>query len=152
MKKSEFERVILKAFRGLETKYGFKKGETIYSQKGCTVQFFNTTTDVTLHYEIGNEPWLTIADVQNPENRSTLGWLLVECGVEKEPMPAQAFRATVLPESELASNIEKKNQQLIQYGMDFIKGDFSLMPNLQKRAQKYELDCERFIAIHKTKS
>jgi hypothetical protein len=151
MKKSEFEQIVEKAFRGLESKYGFKKGETIYSKKGCTVQFVNTTTDVTLHYEIGSEPWLAIADVRNPENKSTLEWLLVERGVEKTPTPAQAFRATPSPVKDLAALLEKKNQQLIEYGTELIKGDFSLMPSLQKRATKYALDCDRYLALHKTK-
>jgi len=151
MKKSEFERIVTKTFRSLESRHGFKKGETVYSQKGCTVHFLNTTTDVTLHYEIGVEPWLAIADIKDAENKSTLGWLLVERGIEKTPAPADAFRSTALPEKDLATTLEIKNQQLLEYGMDFIKGDFSLMPNLQKRARKYALDCEHYMAIHKSK-
>jgi hypothetical protein len=150
MKKSEFEHIITKAFRTLD-KYGFKRGETIYSQKGCTVQFLNTTTDVTLHYEIGVEPWLAIADVRDTENKSTLGWLLVERGFQETPAPADAFRATRLSEKNLESTLEKQNQQLLEYGIDLIKGDFSLMPNLQKRAQKYAQECERYLTKHKPK-
>jgi hypothetical protein len=151
MKKSEFERIVFRAFRNLESKHGFKKGETVYSQKGCTVQFCNATTDVTLYYEIGTEPWLAIADIKNAENKSTLGWLLVERGIEKMPIPADAFRSTTLLEKDFASFLEKKNQQLLEYGMDLINGDFSLMPALQKRAKKYALDCERYMAQHKSK-
>jgi hypothetical protein len=151
MKKSEFERIAMKAFRSLESRYGFKKGEATYSQKDCALQYLNATTDVTLHYELGREPWLVIADITNAENRSTLGWLLVERGVEKMPTPADAFRATPLADGNLESDIEKKIKQLIEHGADLMKGDFSLMPNLQKRAQKYALDCDRFIAIYKTK-
>jgi len=151
MKKSDFEEIVQKAFRGLESKHGFKKGETVYSKKGCIVQFVNTTTDVTLHYEIGAEPWLAIADAANHENKSTLNWLLVERGVEKAPTPAQAFQSTNLAVKDLAASLEKKNQQLLEYGTDLIKGDFSLMPALQKRAKKYALDCNRYLALHKTK-
>ena len=151
MKKSEFERIIMKTFRGLESRHGFKKGEAVYSSKGCTVQFKNATTDVTLHYEIGEEPWLDISDVKNAESKSTLGWLLVERGIEKPPTPAAAFQSTPLAEKDLESAIEKKNQQLLEYGMDLINGDFSLMPALQKRAKKYALDCERYMAQHKSK-
>ena len=151
MKKSDFERIVTSAFRKLEVRHGFKKGETIYSQKDCTVQYLNTTTDVTLHYELGREPWLVISDVRDADNRSTLGWLLVERGVEKMPAPEAAFRSTPLPDVKLASDIEKKVQQLIEHGADLIKGDFSLMPSLQKRAKKYALDCDRYIALHKSK-
>ena len=151
MKKSEFETLVMKTFRVLEARHGFKKGESVYSKKGCTVQYYNATTDVTLHYDIGREPWLSIADVKDVENKSTLGWLLVERGIEKTPAPADAFRSTNVPEKDLASVLEKKNQQLLEYGKDLMMGDFSLMPNLQKRAKKYAQECDRYIAIHKTK-
>src|SRR6185369_16545878 len=151
MKKSDFEEIVMKAFRGLEGKHGFKRNETVYIKKGCSVQFLNPTTDITLHYEIGAEPWLSIADIHNPEMRSTLDWLLVERGVMKAPTPAQAFSTTPKPVSELASMLEKKSEQLIEYGKDFIKGDFSLMPALQKRAKKHALDCDRYLAQHKSK-
>ncbi len=151
MKKSEFERIVISAFRSLESRHGFKMGEAVYSQKNCTIHYLNATTDVTLHYELGREPWLDISDVKNAENKSTLGWLLVERGIEKSPAPEAAFRSTQLPDASLAGDLEKKVKQLIEHGADLIKGDFSLMPNLQKRARKYALDCERFIAIHKSK-
>ncbi|MBK9924644.1 MAG: hypothetical protein IPP66_05055 [Anaerolineales bacterium] len=151
MKKSEFERIVTGAFRSLESKHGFKMGSAVYSPKNCMIQYLNATTDVTLHYELGREPWLDISDIKNAENKSTLGWLLVERGVQKAPAPSDAFRSTQLADDQLASELEKKVQQLIEHGSDLMKGDFSLMPNLQKRAKKYALDCERFIAIHKTK-
>lgn len=151
MKKSEFERIATSAFRSLEVRHGFKKGETVYSPKNCTIQYLNTTTDVTLHYELGREPWLDISDRTNPENKTTLGWLLVERGVEKTPAPADAFRTTRLPDAKLAADLDKKVQQLLEHGTDLLKGDFSIMPKLQKRAKKYALDCERYLAIHKSK-
>ena len=151
MKKSEFERIVTKTFRSLESKHGFKKGEAVYSKKSCAIQCLNKTTDITVHYELGGEPWLAIADIKDAEIQSTLGWLLVEHGLKKEPAPADAFRSKPLPEKDFASFLEKENEQLIEYGMDFINGDFSLMPALQKRAKKYKLDCKRFIDQHKTK-
>lgn len=151
MKKSDFEQIVTKAFRSLESKHGFKKNETIYTKKGCTVQFLNKTTDITLHYELGTEPWLSIADINNPESKSTLDWLLVERGAIKPPTPAQAFNIKAEPASNLAAMLEKKNQQLLEHGKELIKGDFSLIPTLQKRAKKYAADCDRYIAQHKTK-
>ena len=91
MKKSTFERMVEKAFWGLEARYGFKKTETKFENRSVIVRFQNTTTEILLNYEIGNTPWLEIADVHNAENKSTLGWLLVETGVEKAPLPEQAF-------------------------------------------------------------
>ena len=151
MKKSEFERIVAKTFRGLESRHGFKKGETTFSKNSCAMQYLNTTTDITIRYELGGEPWLAIADVTDAENRSTLGWLLVERGITKEPAPADAFRSKALPEKDFASFLEMENEQLLEYGMDFINGDFSLMPVLRERARKSELDCMRFIEMHNTK-
>ena len=151
MKKSEFERIVTGAFRSLEVRHGFKMGKAVYSQKNCTIKYQNTTTDVTLHYELGREPWLDVSDVTNAENKSTLGWLLVERGVVKSPAPEAAFRSTHLPDEKLAADLEKKVRQLIEHGTDLMNGDFSLMPRLHKRAKKYAQDCDRYIAIHKSK-
>jgi hypothetical protein len=148
MKKSEFERIVEKTFRGLESRHGFKKGEVEFSKQNCAMQYLNTTTIVTVHYEFGGEPWVGITDRNNAENRSTLGWLLVERGVTREPAPADAFRSYKLSEKDFASILERESQQLLEYGMEFINGDFSIMPTLQKRAQKYAIDCKRYIAIH----
>jgi len=151
MKKSEFESIVTRSFRGLEARHGFKRGETVFARKSCTVQFLNATTNVTLHYEVGCKPWLAIADITDAENKTTLEWLLVERGVDKAPAPADAFRPTRLPVQDLAAVLDEKSKQLIEYGMDLIRGDFSLMPALQKRAKKYAQDCDRYIAIHKTR-
>ena len=151
MKKSEFERIVVKTFRGLESKHGFKRGEAVFSKNSCAMQYMNATTDITVHYELGGEPWLAIADVNDAENRSTLGWLMVERGITREPAPADAFRSKPLPEKDFESFLEKENKNLLEYGIEFINGDFSLMPVLQKRAKKYEIDCKRFIDSHKAK-
>jgi hypothetical protein len=151
MKKIEFERIVSKTFRGLEARHGFKKGQIEFSKHGCAMQYLNATTDITVHYEFGGEPWVAITDRANTENRSTLGWLLVERGVTREPTPADAFRSINLSENEFTSILERENQQLLEYGMEFIKGDFSIIPTLQKRAQKYALDCDRYISIYQSK-
>ncbi len=152
MKKSEFEKIIDRTFRGLETKYGFKKIETTYQKRGCVVRFQNATTELGLTYEIGSAPWLTISDVNHPdEKQSTLEWLLVERGIEKAPTPDAAFLTARMEESKLEVVLKKKNQQLVEYGADLLKGDFTILPKLQERAGKYALECKRYIAIHKVK-
>ena len=80
-----------------------------------------------------------------------MGWLLVERGITDEPAPADAFRSYNLSEKDFTSILERENQLLLEHGMEFINGDFSAMPALQKRAQKYALDCDRYISIYQTK-
>ena len=152
MKKSAFEGMVEKAFLGLEARYGFKKTGTKYENRGVVVRFQNATTEIVLNYEIGNTPWLEIADVHHPENKSTLGWLLVEQGVDKTPTPEQAFHSTPLDESNLSVVLQKMIQQAQKYGGDILKGDFTLLPKLQERAKNYDLECKHYLSIRKPKN
>jgi len=151
MKKSTFERIVEKAFWGLEARFGFKKAGTKFENRGVTVRFQNASTEILLNYEIGNTPWLEIADVNNSGNKTTLGWLLVEAGVEKAPLPEQAFRPTTLNEAELEPILQTMGQQLLDHGADLLKGDFTTLPKLQDRARKYALECDHYLSIRKPK-
>ena|SRR3989304_6296068 len=152
MKKSKFEQIVEKTFWGLEARYGFKKIGTKFENRSVTVQFQNATTEVILNYEIGNTPWVEISDMRNPDNKSTLGWLLVEKGVDKPPLPEQAFRPSTLNEGELEPVLQTMGQQLLEHGVDLLKGDFAIMPKLQDRARKYALECDHYLSIRKPKS
>ena len=151
MKTETFERIVTKTFRGLESRHGFKREKAVFSKQNCAMQYLNATTIVTVHYEFGGEPWVAITDRKNTENKSTLGWLMVEHGIIKEPAPTDAFRSVNLSEKDFTSILERENQQLLEYGMEFINGDFSIMPVLHKRAEKYALECDRYIAMYRTK-
>lgn len=150
MKKTEFENMVDKAFWGLEAKYGFKKTATSYVDRTCTVQFKNATTEILLNYELGNTPWLEISDAYNAGNKTTLGWLLVELGEDEAPKPEQAFRPTTLSEGMLEPILQKMGQQVLDFGGDLLKGDFTVFPKLQERARKYDLECQHYLSIHKS--
>jgi hypothetical protein len=150
MKKTEFEKMIDKAFWGLEAKYGFKKNKTSYVDRTCTVQFQNATTEIIVNYELGNTPWLEISDIHDAENKTTLGWLLVELGIDESPKPEQAFRPTTLSEGTLEPVLQKMGQQVLDYGAELLKGDFAILPKLQARARKYDLECQHYLSIHKS--
>jgi hypothetical protein len=150
MKKADFETMVDKAFWGLEAKSGFKKTETSFVKRTCTIKFANPTTVITLNYELGNEPWVEIADASNVANKSTLGWLLVELGVEDPPTTEQAFRPTMLSADALEPFIINLGKQLQVHGEKLLQGDFSILPVLQSRAQKYDKDCQRYLSIQKS--
>jgi hypothetical protein len=152
MKKSVFESLVDKAFWGLEAQYGFKKTETKFENRGATIRYRNPTTELCLNYEIGNTPWLEIADANHAENKSTLGWLLVERGEQRPPTVAQAFRPAALKDEELGPALQKIAQQVMDHGADLLKGDFTVLPQLQQRAKKYDAECKRYLAAHKSKS
>lgn len=145
MRKSEFERIVDKTFWGLETKHGFKKTETAYHRGGVAVCFKNASTEVILNYEIGTFPWVTIADINNPEtDRASLDWLLVELGEKKSPTTDETFILAKMDESQLEAELQRKSDQLLSFGTDFLKGDFTLLPKLQKRAEDYLAECKKF--------
>jgi hypothetical protein len=152
MKKSVFEGMVDKAFWDLEAKHGFKKSETKYADRSVAVRFQNKTTELLLNYEIGETPWLEIADLHNLENKSTLGWLLVELGVDEAPTPAQAFHPTTLEDGKLEPTLQKMGQQLREHGGALLDGDFGILPKLQARAKKYDQECKRYLSIRKSKS
>ncbi len=150
MKKANFERLISKTFLSLETKFGFKKTQTDYHSGGVIVTFQNPTTEVILNYEIGEFPWVTIADINNPETeRTSLDWLLVELGERETPTTDEAFMPLRMDDAQLEAELTKKKEQLLRFGADLLKGDFSLLPNLQKRADDYLAECKRFANRHK---
>jgi len=153
MRKSEFERLVDKTFWGLTNKSDFKKTETSYHTGGVTVRFRNPTTEVILNYEIGAFPWVTIADIKKPEtDRISLDWLLVELGEKKSPTTDEAFFPAKMDEGRLEAELQQKSDQLLEFGTDFIKGDFTLLPKLQKRAEEYLAECKKFADRQNIKS
>jgi len=115
MKKANFERLIAKTFLSLETKFGFKKISTEYHSGGVIVIFQNPTTEVILNYEIGEYPWVTIADINNPKtDRASLDWLLVELGEREEPTTDEAFRPLRMDDVHLEAELEKRKEQLLK--------------------------------------
>ena len=150
MRKSVFEGMVNRAFGELEGKFGFKKIETKYEDRGVTVLYRNETTELCLNYEIGDTPWIEISDVKNTKNKTTLGWLLVELGEQKVPTAAQAFRATPLAEDKLGAALMTMGQQITKNGTDLLRGDFSILPRLQERAKKYDQECKRYLTTHKS--
>jgi len=149
MKKANFERLIAKTFLSLETKFGFKKISTEYHSGGVIVTYQNPTTEVILNYEIGEYPWVTIANINNPKtDRASLDWLLVELGEREAPTTDEAFMPLRMDDAHLEAELENKKVQLLKFGADMLKGDFTLLPNLQERAEDYLEECKRFAKRH----
>lgn len=153
MRKSEFERIVDKTFWGLEAKHNFTKTATTYHRGGVTVRYQNPTTEVILNYEIGAFPWMTIADNKNPKtDKSSLDWLLVELGEKRSPTPEEAFLTAKMDEGQLEVELQKISDQLLKFGTGLLKGDFTLLPKLQKRAEDYLSECKKFADKQNIKS
>ncbi|MBT3188860.1 MAG: hypothetical protein HN736_10670 [Anaerolineae bacterium] len=151
MKNANFERLIKKSFLSLETKFGFKKTKTDYHSEGVVVIYQNPTTEVVLNYEQGEFPWITIADINNPKTaRASLDWLLVELGEREAPTTDDAFMPPKMDEAFLEDELQKKSDELLRFGADFLNGDFTLLPNLQERADDYLVECKKFAGRYKS--
>jgi hypothetical protein len=148
MKRTTFESLVEKAFYGLEAQYGFKKIEAKLTDHGAAIRYRNTTTELCLNYDLGNPIWLEIIEADHPENKSTLGWLLVERGEQRSPTVSQAFNATGPKDKEIEGILKTIVQQVMDHGADLLKGDFTLLPKLQQRAKRYDAECKRYLAIH----
>lgn len=152
MKKSEFERLIDKSFVSLEGKYKFKKVSTSFDPEGVIVCFQNPTTEVCLNYEIGSFPWVTLADINNPEeDRISLDWLLVELGEREAPTTDEAFFPPKMESDQLAAELRVKSEQLLLFGTDLLKGDFTMLPKLKERAASYLVECKKIADRYKVK-
>ena len=153
MRKSEFIQMVDRTFWGLEAKHGFKKTATNFRTNDVTIQFQNATTEVILNYEIGEMPWLTIADIRDPKNeRSSLDWLLVELGHKKSPTVDEAFADKHIEADKLEPELQAQAQNLLSHGADMLNGNFNILPKLQKRAEAYLADCKKFADRHKVKA
>jgi hypothetical protein len=153
MRIAEFDRIVDKTFWGLVNKHDFIKTETSYYKGGVTVSYQNPTTEIILNYEIGSFPWITIADIKKPEtDRVSLDWLLVDLGEKKHPSADEAFLPAKMDEGQLEDEVQKRVDQLLKFGTDFFSGDFTLLPDLQKRAEDYLSECKKFASQMNTKS
>jgi hypothetical protein len=57
-----------------------------------------------------------------------------------------------MDEGQLETVLKQKSDQLLSFGASFLKGDFVLMPKLQKRADDYLAECKRFVDRQNIKS
>jgi hypothetical protein len=89
-------------------------------------------------------PWVRIADVHNLQKASSLEWLLVELGVEKMPTPEEAYRFPKYSEQDIYAALQKKSQQLHEYGKDILTGNFAIFPKLQERGLRFVKECETY--------
>jgi hypothetical protein len=151
MKKSDFARLVDKAFIPLESQYQFKRVASSFHSGGVEVTFQNPTTELCLNYEIGSFPWITIGDIKNPkEDRVSLDWLLVELDQRESPTPDETFFPKGMEDNQLEAELQTKIKELLKFGKEMLAGDFSLMPKIKTRADDYLAECRKIADRYKT--
>jgi hypothetical protein len=67
-----YEALIDNIFQAVITQYGFKKIQVDAQRFEYWVVYRNSTTEISVSYEMGSLPWVRIADVRNLQNASSL--------------------------------------------------------------------------------
>jgi hypothetical protein len=134
---AEVEKVVLDAFAYLVENFGFRYLSTSMHAPECWSTFHNETTSVTIHYEIGSQPWVEIAKLKREgdriveQNRAALEFLI------QERAPGEVLLTTSGHDEEGTRRvIYAKARQLREYGSDVLRGDFRVFPRLKELAEE----------------
>jgi hypothetical protein len=126
------------AFDYLIASYGFQlKAERAVGSEAW-VTYENETTRITVHYELGAEPWVEIGRLELRSGQivqpSSIGLdlLLRERG---EPLSDAVDVPREIGDSELSRMIAVRAEGLRAFG-DLLSGDFRSFPKLQTKAEK----------------
>src|SRR5690242_4488831 len=128
----EMETVVLDAFAYLVENFGFRNVSTNIHAPEFWSTFHNETTAVTIHYEMGSEPWVELAELKRENdhvverNRVALEFLVQERAPQEGSLRARAD-----DDEEARRIIYAKARQLRQYGGDVLRGDFHVFPRLK---------------------
>jgi hypothetical protein len=129
------EAVVLDAFAYLVENFGFRYLSTSMHAPECWSTFHNETTAVTVHYEIGSQPWVELAKLKRngdrvvEQSRAALEFLVQERAPEEV-----SLRTSGDDDEERRRAIYTKARQLREYGSDVLRGDFHVFPRLQELA------------------
>lgn len=140
----EYETLVDNIFQAAITEHHLKKIRADVQRYEYRVVYQNSTTEISIFCESGCLPWIRIADVHNPQNASSLEWLMVELGVERMPTPEEAYRFPKYTEQDVIAAFQKKAQQLSEYGKDVLTGNFSIFPKLQELGLRFVRECEAY--------
>lgn len=127
------------AFRYLEFDYGFR----IKSDRGlgseAWVVYENQTTRISVHYELGAEPWVEIGRLELRDGQRVqpasigLDLLLRERG---KPLSDGVKVPRDIGEVEISQMVSIRAERLHDFGGDLLRGDFGAFPKLQTKAEQ----------------
>jgi hypothetical protein len=127
------------AFEYLVSEYGFHRESEKAAGAEAWVVYENATARVTVHYELGAEPWVEIGrlEVRNGQlvqpNSIGLDLLLRERG---KPLLDEVTVPRDIDVPELSRMISIRAKRLRSFGEDLLRGDFQSFPKLQTKAEK----------------
>lgn len=127
------------AFEYLVNEYGFHRKSEKAAGSEAWVVYENPTTRVTVHYELGAEPWVEIGRIEMRDgervqpNSIGLDLLLRERG---KPLGDEVTVPREIDSPELSRMIMTRAERLHTLGDDLLRGDFRAFQKLQTKAEK----------------
>lgn len=126
-----------RAFAYLVNDYGFRMKTEMALGSEAWVAYENHTTRITVHYELGAEPWVEIGRVELRDGQlvqpSSIGLELLvrERG---KPLDDQVRVPRDITAPEISQMIGTRAERLRSLGEDLLRGDFRGFPKLQTKA------------------
>lgn len=132
-------RDVRSAFEFLINDYGFRVAAEKALGAEAWVTYENATTTVTVHYELGAEPWVEIGRLELRNGQmvqpSSIGLelLLRERG---KPLSDAIDVPRDMGDAENSRMIALRAERLRAFGDDLLRGDFRSFPKLQTKAER----------------
>jgi hypothetical protein len=133
----KFIEAVLEAFQFLIEDFAFELESIGDHAPECTVRFRNKTTGVEVTYDVPELPCVSVAQLN--AKKSAWGKQYGLIYLIEERCPSQnliGFQAETLTLAQFKPILRHYAQVLKECGSDILKGDFSIFPKLEKRAQK----------------
>src|SRR6185436_1970568 len=127
------------AFSYLTTEYGFQLTVDRGLGPEAWVTYENQTTRVTVHYELGAEPWVEIGRLELRDGHMVqpasigLDLLVRERG---KPLDDEVKVPRDISGPEISRMVSVRAKRLQTLGDDLLRGDFRSFPKLQTKAEK----------------
>jgi hypothetical protein len=134
-----FMRDVRSAFDFLVRDYGFSVTAERTVGSEAWVAYENATTRVTVHYELGAEPWVEIGRLELRDGRKVqpssigLDLLLRERG---SPLSDTIDVPREIGDGEKSRMIALRAERLRAFGDDVLRGDFRSFSKLQTKAER----------------
>jgi hypothetical protein len=127
------------SFQFLLNDYGFSVTAEKAVGREAWVVYENATTRVTVHYELGAEPWVEIGRLELRDRQmvqpTSIGLDLLSRGRGK-PLSDTVNVPREIGESEISRMIALRAERLRAFGDDLLRGDFRSFPKLLTKAEK----------------
>jgi hypothetical protein len=138
-----FKKSTLEAFNFLTTEYGFEHVSTSEYGHECDLTFWNQTTEVSVDYELGGGPSVSLGKLERTDGKTVdtrlypLRAVVAERCPENLPKIEWGHANGKASEQDLHDALHAYAALLKEYAGDMLGGDFGVVPALKKRTAEF---------------